>query len=316
MPAKSITIVIPNYNGRDLLQQNLPHVLAAAAAHGDAEVLVVDDGSDDSSRQLIRRRFDAVRLLALDSRQGFISAINSGVQAAEGQVVVLLNSDVRVDEDFLPPLEEALESNTFAVSARSITETGLNEGLSRALFLEGDLSVIQPGIEAPDIRHELRCTNFHASGGFSAFDRSKFLELGGLDPLYHPFYWEDVDICYRAWKRGWRVIYEPRSRVHHLSHGTISCYFTRTEVSRIYESNKHAFIMKNITEEPLLEAYLERLTKDLLERPRSFADRRRAAGAFEMLKRARKILARRRACEDKILYSDSEILKISANMPC
>ena len=316
----SVSLVLPNFNGKSLLEQNLPSVLDAAGVQGDAEVLVVDDGSDDGSQDLVRDQFPGVRLLPLSSHQGFIAAVNHGVDSAGGGVVVLLNTDVVVQQDFLAPLVDALDEDTFAVSARSLTEEDKNEGLSLAFFDQGDLVVSQPGIDAPDRRHLRRCTNFHASGGFSAFDRAKFLQLGGLDPVYHPFYWEDVDLCFRAWKQGWRCIYQPESVVHHLSHGTISCYFSDDEVQKIYEGNKHTFIVKNITEERYLGAYLERLERDLFRRPVTSTDRQRSWGAFEMLKRFRSVMAARSSAAPEkgeiARYSDTEVLELSANVPC
>jgi GT2 family glycosyltransferase len=68
---------------------------------------------------------------------------------------------------------------------------------------------------------------FYAGGGSSAYDRRKFLELGGFDPLLHPFYVEDADVSYMAWKRGWKVLYAPGSIVFHEHRGTIGKRFTR-----------------------------------------------------------------------------------------
>ena len=316
MPRPRTSLIIPNYNGATLLSENLPSVVEAAERHGAAEVVVVDDGSTDESASLVADRFDGVRLVKLGEHLGFVAAINRGVQRADGRLVVLLNSDVQVELDFLDPLEQALTDDTFAVSCRSLTEDDLNEGLSLAFFEEGDLVVVQPGIEAPDPRHDRRCTNFHASGGFSAFDRHKFLALGGLDPLFHPFYWEDVDLCYRAWKRGWRVVYEPESRVRHHAHGTISCYFTADEVADIYQTNKHIFVLKNISDPKYLRDYFRRLT-GLLRGPADTDDQRRQGrAAFWALKRWREVLSRRPAAQRDAVVTDPEVFARSANVPC
>lgn len=317
MARRAVSLIIPNFNGRTLLQQNLPLVLAAARRYGSAEVLVVDDASTDGSQALIADRFEKdVRLVPKIGPKGFLHSINLGVEQARGEVVVLLNNDVAVDEAFIAPLAEAIDPRTFAATAQSLTEEGQNEALSRAFFEDGELIVIQPGVEAPDQRHNRRCTNFHASGGFSAFDRERFRLLGGFDPLFHPFYWEDVDLCFRAWKRGWRTLYVPESRVKHLSHRTISCYFSSDEVKRTYESNKHAFIMKNITEEPYFLPYLEKLSRRLFARPDSEAEERQVQAAFEALKHWRGLMSARAASTRNGLLKDSDVFRLSANIPC
>ena len=71
-----------------------------------------------------------------------------------------------------------------------------------------------------------------ASGGHSAYRRDRFLEMGGFDPLFAPFYWEDVDLCYRAWKRGWKILFEPRSAVLHDHQSTIG-KVTRSATSKL-----------------------------------------------------------------------------------
>ena len=319
----SASIIIPTYNGRHLLVQCLSSVVQAARAfssrgNGSCQVAVVDDASTDDTDSWIQESYgDEVRYLRQEEHAGFIAAVNRGVANTEGDALVLLNNDVSVEPGFLDPLLDVLDERTFAVTAGSITSAGQNEGLSVAFFEQGDLIIVQPGVEMQDTLHDRRCTNFHASGGFSAFDRRKWLELGGLDPIYHPFYWEDVDICFRAWKRGWRCLYQPESRVHHHPHSTISCYFAPEQVKRTYEGNKHIFIMKNITDEALFAAYVRRLGRDLFNRPASPEERRRRWGAFELLRQARDAMAARgKQARSQSVYSDAEVLDLSANRAC
>src|SRR5258708_18733181 len=95
------TVVIPNWNGRDLLERYLPSVVEALAGNPKNEVIVVDNGSTDGSADLLRERFHSVRVLALDSNLGFGGGSNAGFRAAQNDIVVLLNSDMRVQPDFL-----------------------------------------------------------------------------------------------------------------------------------------------------------------------------------------------------------------------
>ena len=89
---------------------------------------------------------------------------------------------------------------------------------------------------------------FYGGGGSCAFDRRKFLELGGFDPLLAPFYLEDTDLGYQAWKRGWKVLYQPRSVVYHEHRGTIGKRFTEAQIQAVLKKNFILFAWKNIHE--------------------------------------------------------------------
>jgi GT2 family glycosyltransferase len=241
------SVVIPNWNGRDLLEKYLPSVVAALGGNPANEIVVVDNGSTDGSAAFVRERFPEVNLLALDRNLGFGGGSNAGVRAAKNGIVVLLNSDMRVAPDFLAPLLAGFRNeNVFAVScqiyfsdpSRRREETGLTQGWWR----DGGLRLshrIDDGVQ--DL---YPC--FWGGGGSCAFDRRKFLDLGGFDPLLAPFYLEDADLGFMAWKRGWQVLYQPRSLVYHEHRGTIGKHFTREQINAVYQKNFILFAWKNI----------------------------------------------------------------------
>jgi len=244
---RAATVVIPNWNGRDLLEKYLPSVVAALEGNPDNEIIVVDNASTDGSAAWLRERFPEVRVLELDRNLGFGGGSNAGFRAARNDIVVLLNSDMRVDAGFLQPLLEGFDHpRVFAVSAQIFftdpdkprEETGLTEGL----WVNGRLRVRH----VIDERVRCRFPTFYAGGGSSAYDRGKFLELGGFDPIYEPFYLEDTDLGYLAWKRGWTVHYEPRSIVWHEHRGTIGRTFTERHIQGVLKKNFLLFAWKNI----------------------------------------------------------------------
>src|SRR3954451_23220424 len=101
---RAASLVIPNWNGKDLLERFLPSWLAAIAGHPGSEIVIVDNGSTDGSAAWVRQNYPQVRLLALEKNLGFGGGSNAGFRAAKNDVVVLLNSDMQVEPDFLQPL--------------------------------------------------------------------------------------------------------------------------------------------------------------------------------------------------------------------
>jgi O-antigen biosynthesis protein len=241
------SLVIPNWNGRDLLERFLPSWVAAIAGHPGSEIVVVDNGSTDGSSVWLRENCPQLRVIELPQNLGFGGGSNAGFRAAKNDIVVLLNSDMRVEPDFLAPLLAGFtDDKVFAVSCQVFfgdpskrrEETGLTQGW----WQDGSLRVSHR--EDPAVDGLFPC--FYGGGGSCAFDRRKFLELGGFDPLLHPFYLEDTDLGFLAWKRGWKVLYQPASVVHHEHRGTIGKRFTPDYIRSIVQKNFLLFCWKNI----------------------------------------------------------------------
>jgi len=241
------SVVIPNWNGRDLLAQYLPSVITALAGNAENEIVVVDNGSTDGSADFVQQAFPGVTLLPLERNLGFGGGSNAGFRAARNDIVVLLNSDMQVSPDFLAPLLEGFgDECVFAVScqiffrdpARRREETGLTQGW----WQDGGLKV-RHRVD-PAITGLFPC--FYGGGGSCAFDRRKFLELGGFDELLAPFYLEDTDLGYQAWKRGWKVLYQARSVVYHEHRGTIGKRFSEAQIQAVLKKNYLLFTWKNI----------------------------------------------------------------------
>ncbi len=244
---RAASVVIPNWNGRDLLEKYLGSVVEALAGNAANEVIVVDNGSSDGSAEFLREHFPSVRVLALDRNLGFGGGSNEGFHAATNEIVVLLNSDMRVEPEFLAPLMEAFsDERVFAVSCQIFfsdpnklrEETGLTQG-----WWENGSLRVRHRIDAA-VTEPFPC--FYGGGGSCAFDRQKFLELGGFDELLRPFYLEDTDLGYGAWKRGWKVLYQPRSVVYHEHRGTIGKRFSAQQIDRVLKTNFLLFTWKNI----------------------------------------------------------------------
>jgi GT2 family glycosyltransferase len=278
---RPVSIVIPTWNGREILERNLPSVEEALARYADGgETIVVDDGSTDGTASWIASAHPGVRLLARAANEGFGAAANAGVAAARFGHVVLLNNDMRVEPDFLRGLiapfagGEDLFASTPRIVNRTfggdeaVTAGGFRLGLFETRFPQRGSA---PGASSQDEGDGNASEVLFACGGAAAFDRGRWLALGGLDPLYAPFYWEDVDLSWRARKRGWRIVHVPSSVVHHEHSATIGTRFTGRMVRAIYERNRLLFQWKNITSRRLAAVHLAwlplRIARALAGRP-------------------------------------------------
>jgi GT2 family glycosyltransferase len=247
------SIVIPNWNGRSLLEKYLPGIVGAVAGNADNEIIVVDNGSSDGSAAFVESRFPQVSLIRCEENLGFGGGSNLGVRHARNDIVVLLNNDMRVEADFLGPLLEPFaDPLVFSVTSQIFfsdpskprEETGLTHGW----WESGRLRVTHRHCDS--IQREFPC--FYGGGGSSAYDRRKFLELGGFDSMFRPLYYEDTDLGFMAWKRGWKVLYQPRSVVHHEHRGTIARRSSGAQIQITIKKNNILFSWKNIHDWRLL----------------------------------------------------------------
>lgn len=251
MSHRAVTIVVPTWNGRHLLEEFLPSVLQsvrryAVTTGAEAEVLVVDDGSTDDTASWLSERMTAadvpLRLVRQPSNTGFGPACNRGMQDARFDLVLLLNNDLEIAADAIAPLVAHFDDAPalFAVHCRAVdARSGRESGAAQAAdFSRGFLRV--HGRYVPDADAPPPIPSLFASGGCAMFRRRLFLGIGGFDPIFAPYYYEDVELSYRAWKRGFEVRYEPASAVRHRFSSTIAA-LPRPRVRRISQRNRLLF---------------------------------------------------------------------------
>lgn len=242
----SLSVVIPNWNGAYLLEKHLPAVINATS---ESEIIVVDDKSTDNSVILLKEKFPKVHIVLKQLHEGFASTVNAGVEAAHGEIVLLLNTDVEPTKGFLTPLlPHFRDQRVFAVGClEKSLENGLIvlRGRGQAKWRKGYYIHWRGEIDRRDTAW--------VSGGSGAFRRNIWLKLGGMDSLYNPFYWEDIDLSYRALKAGYKLAFEPKSVVEHFhEEGKIKREFSAIEVKKIAYRNQFIFIWKNLSDQKLI----------------------------------------------------------------
>lgn len=242
-----VSIVIPSWNGRALLEKFLPSVVNAAATFETVcrqatEIVVADDASTDETPAWLSVRFPRVRCESSQRRQGFAPTANRGVRSARHPLVYLVNNDVALEPATLLPLADHFsDPAVFAVASQVYDySTGVLRGAGQlGEFRRGFLGIHRRYfVSSPAGSFEPALLTMFAGGGSSLFDREKFLALGGFDESFAPFGWEDVELSLRAWKRGFEVRYEPQSAVWHQFSSTITPRFSPRHVRAIYERNR------------------------------------------------------------------------------
>jgi len=306
-----ITLIITNWNGSKLLRECLPTVLEAVRfdRHHCYEVMVIDDCSNDNSLGILADEFPEVRTEQTPQNLGFQEANNYAVKLAESKIVMPMNNDIKLDPKALHYLAQHFDNkDIFAVSGKifAFDQTTFLYGNRGGYFQKGHFHLYEKPPEDDS-------QTLFACGGAFMVNRQKYLDLGGFDSMYHPLYYEEIDLSYRALKRGWKVHYEPQSIAYHKVQATITRQEKLRRISLISARNNYLFVWKNILDRSMTLTFLFYIPLFLLRD--LFRLKSRFWVAFYMaLKRLPRALRGRSIEQSDVLYSDREILsRVNAN---
>lgn len=236
-----------------MLKESIPPLFKQSKnSKYDIEIIVADNNSSDESIEYLSKEFPEIKILKLDRNYGFSGGCNMGAEHASGEILIFLNNDMVICENFFEPLINPMidTADIFAVSSQILMDVNSKEkrreetGLTRAEWREGKLGIYHhdpEGLDKPD--KEMPC--LYAGGGSSAIRKDMFQELGGFDPIYEPFYFEDTDLSTRAWKRGWRVLFAKNSKAIHKHRSTISRDFNEEFISKTIKKNRFIYILQH-----------------------------------------------------------------------
>ena len=222
-------VVILNWNGLRHLQHYLPRVVATTS---DADIVVADNGSTDDSVAWLKESMPAVKLVLLDKNYGFAEGYNRALAQLDGyDIFILLNSDIEPAEGWLAPLIEQLECNEdVAVVAPKILDDKCRSKFEYAGASGGFIDIlgypfcrgrILGSIEEDNGQYDSPCDVMWGSGAAFCCRAEVYKELGGLSKEFFA-HQEEIDLCWRVWLSGRRVVVEPRSKVYHLGGATLS----------------------------------------------------------------------------------------------
>jgi GT2 family glycosyltransferase len=262
---KSISVIIPNYNGEKLLATYLPFTFAAIENAGVAyEVIVVDDCSTDRSVEFIKEHYPQVKLLVNDKNAGFSFTCNQGINAAQCDLVLLLNSDVKLTPDYFEHQLKYFEADdTFGVMGRIIDMEGdhIQDAARMPKFnglkLKTDYFYYTDAVDD-------RLYTFYLSGANALIDTKKLKAIGGFYELFSPFYCEDMELSIRAWKLGWKCYYEHKSVCRHQVSATTKDFQKPKWIKSIYYRNRFYLHALHLNGLALLAWYIQITIIDLL----------------------------------------------------
>ena len=308
-----ITIIITNWNGSKLLKECLPTILEAVKfdRHHFYEVMVIDDCSSDNSLEVLAKEFPEVRAEKTPRNLGFQEANNYAVKLAESEIVMPMNNDIKLDPKALYYLAKYFNNkDIFAVSGKifAFDRTTFLYGNRGGYFQKGHFHLYE---KPPEDNSQ----TLFACGGAFMVNRQKYLKLGGFDSMYHPLYYEEIDLSYRALKRGWKIYYEPKSVVYHKVQATITKQEKHRQLSLISARNNYLFVWKNIIDRSMTLTFIFYTPLFLLRDLCLFKSRFWIA-FYMALKRLPKALKGRSFERSDAIYTDREILsRINANSP-
>lgn len=230
-PAKPlITLAVLNYNGQELLESYLPSLEYSSSKY-EFEILVIDNNSTDSSLEFIKEWFPEVKTSELSQNYGYAGGYNNGLSQVKTKYIALLNSDVAVEENWLDPIIDKLESDRSIGAAQPTIRSMENKEYFEYAGAAGGFIDIAGypfcrgrlfnTIEKDEGQYSDTKEIFWASGAAMVVRNDLFKKMGGFDPGFFA-HQEEIDFCWRIKNAGYKVFCIPKSTVYHLGGSTLS----------------------------------------------------------------------------------------------
>lgn len=226
---KSVAVIILNYNGKKYLQEFLPSVVSST--YENLQIYVVDNNSNDDSVEFVEAQFKSVQLIRFDQNYGFTGGYNRALSKIHADYFILLNSDVRVESQWIEPLIARLESQPrlAAVQPKILAEkqkgyfeyAGASGGFLDMFGFPFCRGRIMDEVEADHQQYNTPMEVFWASGAALCIRKNAWEEAGGFDEDFFA-HMEEVDLCWRLKRLGYSIGVEPSSQVYHVGGGTLS----------------------------------------------------------------------------------------------
>ncbi|MBT5953605.1 glycosyltransferase family 2 protein [bacterium] len=255
-----ISVILPNFNGEALFKAHLNDTFLFFKSMGITDIIIVDDASTDNSVTYLKETFPEINVLVNKKNQGFSYTCNKGAKEAKESILLFLNTDMlpqKLNLEFI--LNQFKDPSLFALSPKieRKDKSGIiiNEAITTGYFKGGWFS----SEVTPDYENHKNTSPFQilwACGGACFINKEKFVTLSGFDTAFSPFYCEDLDLSYRAWKQGWQILYTSETSFFHQHQATIGSYFSKKQIEQIHDANLYIFMWKNLSYPPFVLSHI------------------------------------------------------------
>lgn len=252
-----VSIVILNWNGADMLSSFLPSVVKNSQGD-DIEICVADNGSTDSSCEVLQEHFPSVRLIRLDRNYGFAEGYNQALKYVSAKYVVLLNSDIEVTEGWLSPIVDYMDQHTYVAACQPKILSYRNRHMFEYAGASGGFidkygypfcrGRIFDFAETDNGQYDTPIEIFWATGAALFIRKDVYDEVGGLDGRFFA-HMEEIDLCWRLCSRGYKLMCIPQSVVYHVGGATLK----KENPRKTYLNFRNNLLMlyKNLTSDEL-----------------------------------------------------------------
>jgi len=263
-----IAIVILSWNGEKLFDNFLPSVIQYSTAD-NIDIIVADNGSVDKSVEHVSRFYPSIRIIELRENYGFAEGYNQALKQVEAEYFILLNSDVKVTENWIEPCIKQFEADEkIAAIQPKILSYNKPDKFEYAGAAGGFIDKfgypfcrgrILNRIEDDHGQYDKPSPIFWATGACMFVRASAFKTVGGLDGDFWA-HMEEIDLCWRLKNQGYKIVYEPKSVVYHLGGGTLS-YGSPKKIYLNFRNNLF-MLFKNLPRQQFTRIFFLRMVLD------------------------------------------------------
>lgn len=242
MKGPFVSLIIPSYNGKELSIKLLESL--KKTTYKNYEIVLVDNGSVDDTYDYVRKHYPYVKSLKIGKNRGFAGGMNFGIKHSRGDYIVVMNNDMTFDPNWLAELVKIAESDkNLGIVGSAYTEKDID--FIRLGYVEsGNVLLNFKPVDIPKEKHKNFPSVINVDNTFGLTRRKLLNKIGLFDEKFF-IYWEEVDLCYRAKKAGYKTVTATKSVVFHGGSQTMKKYSYLKTFH--YHKNKIRFIMKNLS---------------------------------------------------------------------